>query len=411
MWYIFIKDKMIKEKIMIKTLVKNANLIPELTSNNLEKADILIVDGIIEKIDSYIDSTEADETIHCEKDQFLVPGFIDLHVHLTSSGGDVLYDNFSNDFYVALKAYKFSLDSLKVGFTTLRDVGSNMRSVNSLRDIINNQELIGPTIISSGKILTPTESGNEYFDKMYVECDGVDEIKKSVRTELKKGADYIKIMASGAIMNPGGDPGSPIFTDEELSEFVNTAKLKGTYVAAHAHSSEAIKQCFKAKIRTIEHASIMDEECIELALNSNSTFIVPTATAFMDLVEEDDVNASFINEKIKKFFNEFKSSYENVYKKGVLMGFGTDQGVTGSFHGKNGNEFIYRKELFSMKNIDILKQATIDSAFIAGIDDKVGSIEVGKDADMVVLESDPRKSIEVCRDGIVRVIKKGIVIK
>ena len=387
-------------------LLKNCRFIDELTEKGLTSGDILIEGGLIGEVDASI-TPEGFVTTYDMKGGYVLPGFIDLHVHLSSSGGDVLYDNFTEDYYLCMQSYKYALDTMKIGFTTLRDVGSNNRMVNGIRDYIDSGNLPGPRIISSGKIITPSESGNEYFEKMYVECDGPAEVQKGVREEIKKGADFIKIMASGAIMNPGGDPGSPVYSDEEIIKIVETARLKGKYVAAHAHSAQAIKQCFRCGVATIEHASVMDSECIALALASKDTSIVPTVTAFMDLVEDTNEDAQFINEKIKSFGEEFKRTLKKAYEAGVVMGFGTDQGVTGSFHGKNYNEFIYRSDVISMKEIDILKQATIYSAAIVGLSHHIGSIHRGKAADLVVLSANPLEDIRACRDNIETVIKNG----
>ncbi len=390
-------------------LLKNARFIKELTHNNLECGDVLIDGSTIIKVASKI---ESDASVIDLDGKYLVPGFIDLHVHLNLSGGDVLYDNFKEKFYMCMESYNFTLKSLFGGFTTIRDVGSNYGMVNGIRDAINQVGMVGPRILSSGRIITPTENGNEYFPQMYNECDGIEGIYQGVRKEIQEGADFIKIMASGAIMNPGGEPGSPIYSDEELKKIVEIAKLKGKYVAAHAHSAQAINQCFECGVRCIEHASLIDDEGIKNAINSDETFLVTTMTAFAGMTSDEEMaeGAQHINDKIRKFNDQFMISMQNAYDAGVMMGFGTDQGVTGTFHGENGDEFIYRKEMFSMDNLDILKQATIYSAKIAQIDNVVGLVEVGLEADLVVLESNPLDDIKVCKDGISKVIKAGKVV-
>lgn len=392
-------------------LLKNVNLIKDLTENNLEYGDILIEGSKIIEVAPLIEVKDNMNVIDMDG-KYLMPGFIDLHVHLNLSGGDVLYDNFKEKFFMCMESYNFALKSLNAGFTTIRDVGSNYGMVNGIRDAIESIGLVGPRIISSGRIITPTESGNEYFPEMYNECDGVEEAYKCIRKEIQAGADFIKIMASGAIMNPGGEPGSPIYSDEELKKIVDVAKIKGTYVAAHAHSAEAINQCFKCGVRTIEHASLIDEEGINLALKSDETYLVTTMSAFACMAddEDSDAGAAHINDKIRKFTAKFMISMQNAYDAGVKMGFGTDQGVTGTFHGENADEFIFRKEMFAMDNLDILKQATIYSAEIAQIDDVVGLVKSGLEADLVILDSNPLEDIKVCKTGINSVIKAGKVV-
>lgn len=389
----------------MKYILQNCRFIKELTENQLEFGDILVEDGNIVKIAPHLD----DECLKYDlNNKYVVPGFIDLHVHLTLSGEDVLYDNFKPDYYMTMMAYRFAMDSLKAGFTTIRDVGSNVALVNSVRDAINNDLVTGPTILSSGMIISPTENGNEYFAKMYRECDGEQEMIKGVREEIKLGADFIKIMASGAIMNPGGEPGSPVLSDEEVKSVVQTASLKGKYVAAHAHSSEAILQCIKYGVRTIEHASLINEEGISLLLNSNKTYIVPTISAIGGLKASSD--ASFINEKIAKFTKGFVKSLTNAYQQGLMMGFGSDQGISSTFHGNNADEFIYRKDIIGISNLDLLKQATINSAIIAKLDNELGDISCGKNADLVVLDKNPLDDIAACKNNVVCVYKKGVKI-
>ena len=129
-----------------------------------------------------------------------------MHIHLSLSGGGTLIDNAKTPVQQALDAVKFAQDSLMAGFTTLRDVGSYFNVAVELRDAINAGKIVGPNIIASGKIVTPTENGNDFFAGLYNEADGPDEIRKAVREEMKNGADFIKIMGTGAVMNPGGEP-------------------------------------------------------------------------------------------------------------------------------------------------------------------------------------------------------------
>ncbi|MBF0363540.1 MAG: amidohydrolase family protein [Oligoflexia bacterium] len=377
-------------------LLKNVFLIPQLTDSKLKIADILIKDGYIIKIEKDIKNLSSKITTIDLKDRFLTPGFIDLHLHLTLTGSDTLHDNFRNNYYKCMQAYSSALASLKAGFTTIRDLGSDDRIVNHVRDAINKNSLPGPTIISAGKILTPTETGNEYFSQMYQECDGHDEVMKYVRNEIKQGADFIKLMCSGAFMNPGGDPQQLLYSDEEIITAVKIAKTKNKYVAAHAHGSEAIKQCIRCGVRTIEHATMIDDKAIQELSTSNSkkknksnnnTFIVPTITAFVD--------------------TPFIENIRNAYESKLIIGFGTDQGIENTFHGQNANEFIFRKKLIGMKDIDILLQATKYNSIIAQIDKSVGTIDVGKKADLVILNKDPTKDIIACKDAVHMVIKNG----
>ena len=389
-------------------VLKNAKFVHELTQGGITAGDVLIQNGKIIKVAPNIEEENA-EVIDL-KEKYLIPGLIDLHVHLNLSGGDVLYDNFKDNFFMCIESYKFSLDILKAGFTTIRDVGSNHAMVNGIRDAVEASGLMAPNIISSGRIISPTENGNKYFPFMYAESDGIEEITKNVRKEIQEGADFIKVMTSGAIMNPGGEPGSNIYSDEELKCIVDTARIKGRYVAAHAHGAESIRQCIRCGVRTIEHSTLIDDEGIEMALQNESVYLVPTMTAVFGLMSNTDEGSQFMIEKTNRIREAYKKSLTKVYGAGLKVGFGTDQGITGQYHGDNGNEFTYRKDIIGMSDLDILKQATIYSAKAAQIEDKVGLIKEGMTADFLVLNGNPAENIKVCVNGIDSVIKSGEIV-
>lgn len=390
-------------------VLKNCNLLTELVEGyDKSSADILIEDGKI------ADIRECGLLSDCEEidmqGKYILPGLFDLHIHLTLSGGDTLVDNFKTPVQQAYDAVKFAQDSLMAGFTTIRDVGSSNNVAVDLRNSINDGKIMGPNIIASGKILTPTESGNDFFQGLYVEADGAEEMKKAVRSIMKDGADFIKLMGTGAVMNPGGEPGQMICTFEEFKAAVEMAKFKNTYVSVHCHGTQAIKNAIKAGIRTIEHASIMDDECIEMLKDSES-YIVPTLNILQGLIKSVPESSTFMMAKAAKVMESVKTGVNKAYKAGLMIGFGTDQGATPLYHGENADEFELRRDILGMKEIDILKQATIYSAIIAGVDDKLGSIKAGKTADLIAVDGNPVEDISLMKKGIVNVIKSGKVVK
>ena len=277
------------------------------------------------------------------------------------------------------------------GFTTLRDVGSYFNVAVELRDAINAGKIVGPNIIASGKIVTPTENGNDFFAGLYNEADGPDEIRKAVREEMKNGADFIKIMGTGAV--------------------VEAAKFKDTYVATHCHGTRAIKNSILAGVHTIEHASILDDEAIEMLKGNENTYIIPTLNIISGLVESVPESSTFMMAKAKRILECIKVGIRKAYDAGLLLGFGTDQGATPLKHGENGDEFALRKEFWDMKEIDIIKQATINSAIIAGRDKDYGTIKAGKVADIVGVEGNPLEDISRLRNHVEVVVKSGSVVK
>lgn len=392
-------------------ILQNCTLVPELTQSGLKKADILIEDGVITQVLASGAHTPlpGDEAVDCNG-KVVVPGFFDLHVHLCLSSGDVLEDNRKTPAAIALEARRHALASLRAGFTTLRDVGAYFGAAVALRDAINAGLELGPRILASAKIVTPTENGNDYFAEMYTEADGADGFLAACRGEFQAGADFIKIMATGAIMNPGGEPGCPICTDEEIQAAVRAARLKNSYVAAHAHGARGITQCVRCGVRTIEHASLIDEEGIRLLENSTESFMVPTVSAIAAPDAPGDEWPDFLKAKADSFLGSFTRCLKAAYAAGLKMGFATDQGICNLPHGQNGLEFTLRRDLLGMAPLDILLQATRHSAEIIGMGDVAGTIDPGKLADLVVLDRDPVEDIAACQNGICRVYKGGVAV-
>lgn len=393
-------------------LLKNCSVLPELTEDYSGTSCDVLIEG--EKIKGIYAcgecAEETEETIDL-KGKYLLPGFFDLHVHLTLSGGDTLIDNAKTAVQQALDAAKFVKDSLLAGFTTLRDVGSSYNVALDLRNSINEGKLTGSNIYACGKIITPTEVGNDFFEGLYSEADGDGEIWKAVRKEMKEGADFIKIMGTGAVMNPGGEPGQPIYRLDELKSVVAAAAFKDTYVATHCHGTRAIKDSVIAGVRTIEHASILDDEAIEMLKGNNESYIVPTLKIIWGLADSVPDSSVFMKAKAKRVLECIRVGIRKAYDEGLLLGFGTDTGAVPLIHGENGDEFILRKKLWNMDEIDIIKQATINSATIIGKDKEYGSIKAGKYADLVIVDGNPVKDISVLRNNIDRVIKSGVIVK
>lgn len=393
-------------------LLKNCRVLPELTEGySGTSCDVLLDGEKIKGIYACGECAEAAEDTLELNGKYLLPGFFDLHVHLTLSGGDTLIDNAKTAVQQALDAAKFAKDSLLAGFTTIRDVGSSYNVAIDLRNAINEGKLTGPNIYASGKIVTATEVGNDFFEGLYSEADGDAQIWKAVRQEMKDGADFIKIMGTGAVMNPGGEPGQPIYRLDELKSVVAAAEFKDTYVATHCHGTRAIKDSITAGVRTLEHASILDDEAIEMLKGNDKTYIVPTLKIIWGLADSVPESSTFMKAKAKRVLECIRVGIRKAYDEGLVLGFGTDTGAVPLIHGENGDEFMLRKEFWNMDEIDIIKQATINSAVIIGKAEEYGTIKAGKYADLVVVDGDPIKDISVLRNKVDTVIKSGAIVK
>lgn len=393
-------------------VIKNCRFIPELTDDwKNETGDIAIEGDEIRAIEKSFSSSNYDVTVIDAKGNTVLPGLFDLHVHLDLSGGDVLVENKESDSYRVLKALKFAQRTLEAGFTTLRDVGARNHIDIALRNAIQDGLAWGPRLIVAGKIITPTEAGNDYFFGLYQEADGPEEIRKASREQIKAGANFLKYMGTGAIMNPGGQPGTAIYDLEEVKAIVQVAEQHHTFVASHCHGNEGIKNAVQAGVRTIEHGSLINDECIELLKTSNRSFLVPTLSVIKALHDNTSPGTIFMQEKTDHIFQQALESISKAYQAGLKLGFGTDQGTCFSYHGDNADEFVCRQELIGMKPLDILLQATRYSAEILGMQDQLGSIGVGKKADLIFVAENPLKDIKRMVNSKKMVVLDGKVIK
>lgn len=389
-------------------LIQNARLLPELSSGYEGIYCIRVVDEKISEIAQDL-VPQQEEVVVDAKGRTVLPGLIDMHVHFGVSGEDVLADDYKSCPTRAVEAYQFAMDTLKAGFTTVRDVGDVDYIAIAIRDLINAGKIEGPRMKCSGKILTPTESGNEYFTGMYDECDTLDEVRKTCRKQFAHGADFIKVMATGAISNPGGEPGMTIETEEEIREMVLAAKRRGTYVAAHCHGADAIRMCIRCGVKTIEHATFLPEDVLD-ELKKQNSYIVPTLVCSSRIAKTEAGYAEFMSKKMAGLIEKRDECLKKAYQAGLIIGFGTDEGTTDNWHGLNKDELVERYEHLDMKPIDILKQATVNSALIMGVDDEVGEIKVGKYGDFVIIDGKPEEDIYKMVTSLKMVIKGGKII-
>ena len=344
--------------------------------------------------------------------RWLLPGLIDLHTHLDCEGIEYAEENLLSDTYRGLKSAYFAHQTLLAGFTTLRDVGARNFNDIDLRNAINNGYAVGPRLLVSGRVLTPTAVGNGELPGEYREADGCEEIRKAVREQLAAGADWIKYMGTGAMGHYGSNIGTSLYTLEEVQTMVNEAARYGLYVAAHAHGTEGILYALYAGVRPIEHASMLDDRCIEL-LKQGKSFIVPTLCAAGELIHCDEIQgrkALSMQRKNKEKLEVILHSLSKAYKAGLKMGYGTDKGTSYNWHGTNYNELRYRHMYLEIPPIDLLLQATRYSAEIIHMEDQIGSIEVGKYADLIAVDANPVNDITVLCKRPCFVMKKGHVI-
>jgi len=392
-------------------ILRNCRLIRELTEGYNESFADILLDG---KCIKEIKKVNHNFNIDCEEidvhNNTVIPGLIELHAHLNLLTQNCLDMINQDPVEAAFDGYKCAREYIKQGYTTVRDCGSSYGVVNGVRDAINKDIVEGPRVISCGQIITPTEIGNNNFPLMYIEADGVDEVRKTCRQLFQKGADFIKYTATGSFYNEGGVPGQTIVTMEELQTAVGIAESKNSYVSAHCHGTEAIKLAIKAGIRTIEHASFIDDEGLEMIKDSKTCYLVPTIAVDKIPYDYPELIPKHMWDKVNTLTEASHTCIKKAYNAGLKLGWGSDLD-TENLVKKPGYEFIARKEMLGFKNIDMLMQATKYSSEICGLDNKIGTIKEGKYADLIVVNGNPDEDIYAMAKKILYVIKEGKLFK
>ena len=352
-------------------------------------------------------------------DATLLPGLIDLHTHLTGKRDIHWEDGLvkTTPGHDALWGARNARVTLLAGFTTCRDMGPTWPFVDvDLRNAINEGAVPGPRLLVAGNYVSSTGGAGDarqfsiYVDVPLVKnlADGPEEITKAVRTNFKNGADFIKIMATGAVLSKGIEPGRQQYSDAEMKAAVDEANRWGGQVAAHAHGASGIKAAIRAGVRTVDHGSDLDEEAIKLIKASKGkTYYVPTLSV-IDAIEQDGAKNHIPEserERSRKMRDIMFAGFKRALAAKLPIGFGTDAAVIE--HGENWKEFVVRHSLGESAAASIVA-ATSLNAEIIGWSDRVGSVASGKFADLIAVPGDPLQDIALL-GGVGFVMKGGTV--
>lgn len=355
------------------------------------------------------------------KAKTVLPGLIDMHVHLESevSKDDALNRFVLNDADIAFQSAVYARVTLLAGFTTVRDLGGSGVNI-ALRNAVNKGLVPGPRIFTAGKSIATTgghaDPTNGYSVRLMGNPgprDGVvnspEEARQAVRQHYKDGADLIKITATGGVLSLAKDGSGPQFTDDELKAIIETARDYGMHTAAHAHGTEGMKRAVLAGITTIEHGTRMTEEVMDL-MKERGTYYVPTIIAGKSVGENARIPGYFhplVVPKALEIGPAIQETFRQAYKRGVKIAFGTDSGV--SPHGQNAREFGYMVEV-GMPPMEAIKSATSVNAGILKMGDQIGSLEAGKLADIIATDDDPVSNIRTL-ESVFFVMKDGVLYK
>jgi len=351
----------------------------------------------------------------------VMPGLIDCHTHLTDQPtGDYYGDIFRRTpMDRAVLAPTFAKRTLEAGFTTVRDVGAGAFVDVALKNAINNGSIDGPRMLVATLFIGSTGSHGdlngfspfldfEWPKNMSGVANGVDELRKQVRYNIKYGADLIKFGASAGVLSEEESVGAPQFTQEEMNAIVAEAKVWGRKTCAHAHGTDAIKMAVRAGVVSVEHGSFLDDEAIQL-MKQHNTYLVA------DIYNDDYILSEYAKLGYpKKIVDKERlvgcigpESFAAAVKAGVKIAFGSDAGVYP--HGDNGKQFFYMVK-FGLTPVQAIQAATISAADLLGWKDKVGSITKGKYADIVAVDGNPEDNIRLM-ENVSFVMKDGKLYK
>ena len=387
-----------------------------------KKSTTLLINGkIIEKVGS-VDAVKIPE--NCErydvKGKIVMPGLMDLHVHLSMGESDVLVPSAAlpptlgqSLTLIGIKGFAHARRSLEMGFTTLRDVGDVGFLSVALRDTIAMGMVEGPRIVASGQFLTTTGGHADALpcwvkrgDEESNVADGREGVLRAVRRQIKMKTDWVKFFATGGIMDPWD---VQEFSDEEIQTLVNEAHDKGRRVCAHCMHPKGTLAAVRAGIDTVEHGSNLTTEIIDLMLKKG-TFLIPTIYApYANVHRGAEYGLPKVyTDRCRPVFESHVKSFQTALKAGVKMALGTDCGYTPCVHGTNAYELELLAK-YGMSPMEALLCATKNAAEALGMGDKLGTVEKGKWADLIVIDGDPLKDITVLqkKEKVLLVMKEG----
>lgn len=382
---------------------------------------IRIEDGRVVSVTPFTSNSRSGDRFVDWSAYTVLPGLIDLHTHLVGdiSSADVNAPLSSSAARDALMGVAHARATLNAGFTAVRDIGTYRAFVDvALRNAINARQVEGPCMFVAGAYVTIPGGGGEVTglpDALNAPAEmrrgvaeNAEQVRQRVREMIAGGADFIKVMATGAVLTAGTTPAMPEFTEEEIRAAVEEAARAGTFVAAHAHGAEGIKNAVRAGVRTIEHGSFLDDEGIALMVKHGTWLVADIYNG--DYIEEVGTRDGWPEEIMRKnreTTDVQRQNFAKAVKAGVRIGYGTDAGVYP--HGDNARQFAYMVR-YGMTPLEAIRAATTSAAASLGRSQELGSIAPGKFANLIAVQGDPLEDVTRL-ERVSAVIWKGRLVR
>jgi imidazolonepropionase-like amidohydrolase len=403
-----------------RTVIRPGLLLDVVSGDLLPDRAVIVDDSRIAAVVAAGDAPADGPAVIDLPGRTLLPGLIDCHAHLTGepdSGHGYLDLLTRTGAQEALSGARNARDTLRAGFTTVRDVGTFRAFVDvALRDAIDAGWLPGPRMRVAGAYVTCSGGGGDItglapdvdavvpYELRLGVVDSVDDVRRAVRRILHGGADLVKLIATGAVMTPGGVPGAPELTEEQIRAAVEEASLSGADVAAHAHGAEGIKRAVRGGVRSIEHGSLMDDEAIQMMAGAGTFLVADVYNG--DYIAETGRQQGWRADVLRKNDETTQAQRDGFAKclaAGVRIAYGTDSGIYP--HGLNARQFAYQVRC-GQSPLDAIRSATVGAAELIRWDDRVGRIEPGYLADVIAVDGNPLQDIRLL-ENVGFVMKDG----
>lgn len=406
-----------------RTVVHCGTLIdPGVSSTPMAQRTIIVEGGRVAAVEEGFTTPDAADHVVDLRAAYCMPGLIDSHTHLTGQsrkGGYI-------DYFIltpadrALMATRYAHTTLMAGFTTVRDVGSSDGVDVALKRAIERGDVVGPRMFVAATSLSITGGHGDGTGGLREDIvgvpdeadgivDGVESALRATRIAIKRGADHIKITATGGVLSIADDGSAPQFTEEEIRAIVETARDHDRKVAAHAHGDEGMQRAIRAGVSSIEHGTYMSAETMAM-MKERGVYLVPTIIAGKSVADSARIPGYYVPAVVEKALEIgpiIQGTFGKAYQAGVPIAFGTDAGVFR--HGRNAKEFSYMVEA-GMPPMDALRAATYNAADLLGRLDQLGTLEPGKAADLVAVPRNPLDDIAVM-EQVSFVMKAGTIYK